>query len=205
MHNCHRCGYSTNIKSAFLNHLKRKRQCKSIVSDVPIQIVREMYNVKSSSSIAPGAPTLHSTPAQEVVSIPHLFSWTNPNPTPIAPSHPSTPAPLAPPATLFPTNYILQPIASPRGYLYLLREREFIKTNELIFKVGKTTQNLYQRINKYPKDSELIMAIRVADCHTAETALLKELRRKYIQRRDIGYEYFEGDQQEFMKELSKYI
>jgi hypothetical protein len=197
MHNCHRCGYSTNIKSAFLNHLKRKRQCKSLISDVPIQIMREMYNVKSSSSIAPEA--------QEVVSIPHLFSWTNPNPIPLTPSHPSTSTPPVTPTPLFPTNYVLQPIASPRGYLYLLREREFIKTNELIFKVGKTTQNLYQRINKYPKDSELIMAIRVADCHTAETALLKELRRKYIQRRDIGHEYFEGEQQEFMKELSKFI
>jgi hypothetical protein len=203
MHNCHRCGYSTNIKSAFLNHLKRKRQCKSVISDIPIQIMRDMYNVKSPSPITTSTP--QSTPVQEVVSNPQLFSWTNPNPTPLTPSHPSTSTPVVTPAPFLPTNCILQPIVSPRGYLYLLREREFIKTNELIFKVGKTTQNLYQRINKYPKDSELIMAIRVADCHTAETALLKELRRKYIQRRDIGHEYFEGEQQAFMKELSEFI
>ena len=88
-----------------------------------------------------------------------------------------------------------------RGYIYLLREREFIKTNEPIFKVGKTTQELQERISKYPKHSELLFAVKVKDCHNSEKTILKKMRKVFVSRRDIGNEYFEGDETEIKRFL----
>jgi len=42
-----------------------------------------------------------------------------------------------------------------KHYNYLMREREFIKTEEFIYKFGKTKQEFNKRMNQYPKDSEI--------------------------------------------------
>lgn len=76
----------------------------------------------------------------------------------------------------------------------MLREREFIKTGEQIYKVGKTTKDLFKRFSQYPKQSELLMGNRVNDCHKSEEALLKVMRAEFTSRRDIGSEYFEGEE-----------
>lgn len=81
-----------------------------------------------------------------------------------------------------------------RGFLYMLREREFLKTKEHIFKVGKTVQELQKRICKYPKGSELLLAVKVPDCHKGEIRLLRYMRENFISRKDIGAEYFEGEE-----------
>ena len=38
---CERCGYQTHHKSVFRKHLYRKRVCKPIVLDIPIEVLRE--------------------------------------------------------------------------------------------------------------------------------------------------------------------
>jgi hypothetical protein len=53
-------------------------------------------------------------------------------------------------------------------YIYILREREFIKTNENIYKVGKTTKMAYKRFNQYPNGSKLELMISVDDCDSKE-------------------------------------
>lgn len=84
-------------------------------------------------------------------------------------------------------------------YIYLLREREFIKTNEQIFKIGKTTQEGLGRFKNYPNGSELILHIKCTDCHTTEKQLIAVFKSKYKHRSDIGTEYFEGDYFEMMR------
>ena len=57
------------------------------------------------------------------------------------------------------------------GYLYILREREFVLLNQDVYKLGMTIQGRKLRINRlnaYKKDSELVLAVycpmnRVAD------------------------------------------
>ena len=39
------------------------------------------------------------------------------------------------------------------NYVYLLQQREFLKTKEDIFKVGMTTQENHERFKQYPKGS----------------------------------------------------
>jgi hypothetical protein len=78
-------------------------------------------------------------------------------------------------------------------YVYLLREREFIRLNENTFKVGKTTQEPYKRFSGYPKGSEVLAFIAVGDCHKMETEILEHFREHFQQRKEYGSEYFQGD------------
>jgi hypothetical protein len=77
-------------------------------------------------------------------------------------------------------------------YVYLIIEREFIKTKENIYAIGKTTQPT-KRFTQYPKGSNLIKLEKVSNCHNCETIIKKEFAKNFIQRKDIGTEYFEGD------------
>lgn len=90
------------------------------------------------------------------------------------------------------------------NYIYLIQEREFVRTGESIFKIGKTTQRLYKRMSQYPKSSMALLSVIVDDCHTAEKDLLKLFHKKYIHRSEIGAESFEGDPAEMMKDIVEY-
>jgi hypothetical protein len=86
-------------------------------------------------------------------------------------------------------------------YIYLLREREFIKTNELIYKIGKTKQIPENRFKGYPKGSEIILVIKVNDCDIAEKHVKILFDNKFVNRTDIGREYYEGNVADMEKEL----
>jgi hypothetical protein len=78
-------------------------------------------------------------------------------------------------------------------YIYLIQEREFVKTNEKVYKIGKTKQPNFERFKQYSKDSILISQISCLDCDVCEKQLIQIFKVKYLQRTDIGTEYFEGD------------
>ena len=79
------------------------------------------------------------------------------------------------------------------NYVYLLQEREFIKTNEKIYKVGMTQKENFERFNQYPKGSVLLFQIICHDCKNMEVQVIKQFKEKFIQRKDLGSEYFEGN------------
>lgn len=89
----------------------------------------------------------------------------------------------------------------PQQYVYLLREREFIKTGEPIFKVGMTTQAHNQRLMQYPKGSLLLFQMICNDCRAAERAVLDLFRCRFTQRKDCGAEYFEGNYRMMMNAM----
>ena len=78
-------------------------------------------------------------------------------------------------------------------YIYLLQEREFIKTNENIYKVGMTKKENLERFNQYPKGSVLLFQMICNNCKYIETQLITLFKQQFILRKDIGNEYFEGD------------
>ena len=86
------------------------------------------------------------------------------------------------------------------GYIYLLQEREFIRSGENVYKIGRTSHHPNQRLGKYPKDSELHIIVSVNDDLESENILLKIFRKKFTRRSDIGAEYFQGDVK-IMKEI----
>lgn len=80
------------------------------------------------------------------------------------------------------------------GHIYIIHEREFIRLNEDVYKIGRT-KNLKQRVRDYPKGSNLIFCYQVNDIIETEKKILDRLRSCFINRRDIGLEYFEGNKQ----------
>jgi hypothetical protein len=84
------------------------------------------------------------------------------------------------------------------NYIYLLQEREFIKTNENIYKVGMTTKENHERFNQYPKGSILLFQMICNNCKNIENMVIKIFKDKFINRKDIGNEYFEGNYKHMM-------
>ena len=50
------------------------------------------------------------------------------------------------------------------GYIYLLQEREFIKTKENIYKLGKSKQENLKRIQNYPNGTKLNIQLECENC-----------------------------------------
>jgi hypothetical protein len=78
-------------------------------------------------------------------------------------------------------------------FIYLIKEREFIKTKEPIYKIGKTKQENLQRIKSYPNGSILLLYIITNDCDKKEKEIIQKLKEHFIHKKDIGNEYFMGD------------
>jgi len=94
---------------------------------------------------------------------------------------------------------------SDKEYIYLLQEREFIRMNEPIYKIGKTTQDNHSRFFQYPKGSILLLQIICNDCSNNEKEIKKLFKNKYKQRKDYGIEYFEGDYNIMIKDIFNII
>jgi hypothetical protein len=90
-------------------------------------------------------------------------------------------------------------------YIYLLREREFIKTKENIYKVGRTEKENLKRFNQYPKGSELLFQMICNDCKSIEKKVLKKFNKKFELKEEIGKEYFEGDYKNMIKVIYSII
>jgi len=93
----------------------------------------------------------------------------------------------------------------PTNYIYLVKEREFIKTNENIYKIGRSKQENTKRFLQYPKGSELILQEVCIDCIKTEKMIINEFKKHFIHRKDIGNEYFEGDYLKMRKIVWGYI
>lgn len=86
-------------------------------------------------------------------------------------------------------------------YIYLLQEREFKKSGEKVYKIGRTSKDNLTRFNQYPKGSELIIQVKCMNSREMEKRLIKKFDEKYIKRRDIGNEYYEGEYKKMMKDI----
>ena len=91
------------------------------------------------------------------------------------------------------------------NYVYLLQEREFIKTKENIYKIGMTKQENLERFHQYPKSSVLLLQTICKDCKKIETLVLKKFKETFKQRKDIGNEYFEGNYNTMMKIINSIV
>ncbi len=86
-------------------------------------------------------------------------------------------------------------------YIYLLREREFVRLDEQCYKIGRTSQNPSKRFEGYPKGSEILMYIAVDNSIIAEKTLLTFFKKEFNQKKDYGAEYFSGDKNEMIKAI----
>ena len=90
-------------------------------------------------------------------------------------------------------------------YIYLLQKREFIKTKENIYKIGKTKQENLKRIRNYDNGSILICQFKCNDSDKLEKKLITLFREKYELQKDIGNEYFKGNYIDMRDDIYNYI
>lgn len=93
---------------------------------------------------------------------------------------------------------------SAKGHIYLIREREFIKTNENVYKIGKST-NVTVRLMKYPKGSEIILIMECMNIHKCERDIINKFNNEYEPRKDIGNEYYEGSKSTMIEHIYELV
>lgn len=92
------------------------------------------------------------------------------------------------------------------GYLYIIKERKFVKSNEPVYKIG-CTGDIKKRFNQYPKNSRLVFYIADEDFRKNEKRWIDKLNNNIHlkKRKDIGLEYFEGNYIIIINELISLI
>lgn len=86
-------------------------------------------------------------------------------------------------------------------YVYLLWTRECKRLNEPTYKIGRTSDPVFVRMEGYDKNSELILCLPVKDGISTENYLKKLFKEKYTQKLEYGYEYFYGDHEDMCKDM----
>lgn len=95
-------------------------------------------------------------------------------------------------------------------FIYLIRLREHFNNNMGIYKIGRTSQELKDRLCNYPFGSKIYLAIIVDNSVTAETELLREFDKRFIKCNDkntvnvIGDEYYIGNVLEMISVILEY-
>ena len=76
--------------------------------------------------------------------------------------------------------------------VYLMHIREFIKSHEPIYKIGRSNI-LDNRVKQYPNGSNILLMIKCKNSILCENNLIKLFKEKFIQKKYYGTEYFEGN------------
>ena len=92
---------------------------------------------------------------------------------------------------------------SKREYVYMLRTREFIRLNENVYKIGRTS-DVTRRFGQYPKESEIIWFCAVDNSMSVEKTI-KKFFSQIFKRTSYGHEWFEGDPTQMIEALSKIV
>ena len=88
--------------------------------------------------------------------------------------------------------------------VYLIHTREFIKSDETIYKLGRSF-TLDNRVKQYPNGSKILLMIACEKSVVCESKLIEIFKIKFIQKKYYGNEYFEGDYKLMIKEIFNYI
>jgi hypothetical protein len=88
--------------------------------------------------------------------------------------------------------------------VYLIHPREFIKTNENVYKLGRSL-HLDIRVKQYPNGSNTLLMLNCNNSIVCEKYLINLFKTKFIQKTYYGTEYFEGDKKIMIKEIINYI
>lgn len=86
------------------------------------------------------------------------------------------------------------------GYIYLIREREFVRMKEDVYKIGRS-KHFEKRFASYPKDSEILACFFLSDQFRGERKVIQSFDKQFRQREDIGREYYEGDRNLMIEEF----
>ena len=87
------------------------------------------------------------------------------------------------------------------GYIYLLQEREFVRTKENIYKVGMTTKENHKRFAGYKKGYIILFQMSCKNVKNIEKKIIKLFKETFEWRKDLGNETFSGDHKSMMDKI----
>jgi len=88
--------------------------------------------------------------------------------------------------------------------LYLIYPYACKSNNENVYKIGRSN-NLYKRLSTYDNGSICYLAIECLDSKNNEAKLIKLFNTKYKNNKFYGKEYFEGDKDDMIKIIEKFV
>jgi hypothetical protein len=204
MYECPRCNYETTQKHNLLKHFKRKSICENL-NDYSSTIGESITLLNEGKFYIKNTETIYrcnscnkkfdrqsrlenhkekcknkSSPLVRLDKIILQFDELKK----IVSTKMSTPVPV--------------PKSETEHHIYIIHEREFVNTGQPIYKIGKTTKSI-KRLSQYPKDSKLKLLLAVENCHESEKLLIVKFDEMFVNKPEIGREYYEGELKEMIK------
>ncbi len=103
------------------------------------------------------------------------------------------------------TNVIKHPdkiTPTEHNYIYLIKKYD-LNNSEYIYKFGKSTRPIMERLIEHGKEAVIILTLKVDNCHLAEEKILNLLRNdnKIKHRKNIGNEYFYCNNEDYITDI----
>jgi len=90
-------------------------------------------------------------------------------------------------------------------YMYIIKDRTAIETGKNIYKIGKTKQENLKRFRGYPKGFKIILLLACSNCDVIEKHIIQLFKKKYVQIKEYGNEYFQGNINEMIQDITNLI
>ena len=93
-------------------------------------------------------------------------------------------------------------------YVYIIRECDFVRLNEDIYKIGRTSKtNPEDRFQKYRKGTEIVAFFKVNNSIECENKMIKCFSNHINIKKmsEYGKEYFQGNRNELLSEILKIV
>lgn len=88
--------------------------------------------------------------------------------------------------------------------VYIMHTREFFNANLPIYKLGRS-HNLSKRVKQYPIGSNIMCIIYCSNSILCEKKLILLFTKLFIRKKTYGNEYFEGDIDDMIFTIFKYL
>lgn len=201
MYACSGCNFSSDYRSTIVNHINKVKKCSTdllevIKLDTKIKCdycEKELYDKNTSKrhlkickkKIKHEHEEIEKKLQEELKKSNDLLTQSLKNSENMISSNEN----VGPVKT---ANYKIINIVPPVIHIYLLQEREYLKLNMPIYKIGFTTVGI-KRFQDYPKGSKILLMISFDD-YNPEKFFIDIFKSKFRQCTEIGLEYFEGDE-----------
>jgi len=88
--------------------------------------------------------------------------------------------------------------------LYLIHTREFFIIRQPVYKIGRSYK-LDNRVKQYPNGSQVLFTMKCKNSKDVKKNLIKLFKEKFVHKPYYGNEYFEGNEDEMINEIYKYL
>jgi hypothetical protein len=93
------------------------------------------------------------------------------------------------------------------GFIYLIRLREFVISNQNIYKLGATRQPFNKRMRQYSANSvkEIAFKTQIDDCFKVESELKSIFNKRFEKMNEYGCEYFKGSKDDMVNTIIQHL